>query len=453
MLHAVAVHRYKALVDALAADIRAGRWRPGTRLPTHRALAAREGIAVVTATRVYAELEAMSLVSCEQGRGTFVRDLSLPVGHSTDYPQAEGGMADLVLNYPFDGEHTDLLRQALRDLAGAGDVESVLRYQPHRGRRQDLGSVGDHLRRRGLAVGDAQLLITSGAQHGLAITAMATLRAGDAVAVDALTYPGFTVLARLLGLDLVPVPTTGDGEAPVPDLVALERMCRQRRVRAVYTMPTLHNPLGWVMDRPSRDLLVDIARRHDVLLVEDCSYAYLVEDAPPALARLAPERTVHVGGLSKNIANGLRIGYVAAPPALVPELERAVRATTWNTPALLCEIACRWLDDGTVDRLERIRRQDASARQAVARSALRGLDQVAHPYSYFTWLPLPESARADRVVGDLRSQGIAVSTAEPFATTEHVPQAVRVALGSVPLTALSDALDTVREVISLDGYS
>ena len=65
--------RYKSLVDGFAADIRSGRLSPGTRLPTHRQLAASEGLALVTASRVYAELEAMGLVSGETGRGTFVR--------------------------------------------------------------------------------------------------------------------------------------------------------------------------------------------------------------------------------------------------------------------------------------------------------------------------------------------------------------------------------------------
>ncbi|NNG65089.1 winged helix-turn-helix transcriptional regulator, partial [Pseudomonas fragi] len=73
--------RYKSLVDAFAADIRGARLPPGTRLPTHRQLAASEGLALVTASRVYAELEAMGLVSGEAGRGTFVRETSLPPGH------------------------------------------------------------------------------------------------------------------------------------------------------------------------------------------------------------------------------------------------------------------------------------------------------------------------------------------------------------------------------------
>ncbi len=75
--------RYKGVVDALATDIRAGKIPPGTRLPTHRELATREGLALVTATRVYAELAAMGLVSGESGRGTFVRESSLSPRHAS----------------------------------------------------------------------------------------------------------------------------------------------------------------------------------------------------------------------------------------------------------------------------------------------------------------------------------------------------------------------------------
>ena len=78
--------RYKQLVDTFAADIRTGILAPGTRLPTHRELAAREGLALVTASRVYAELEAMGLVSGETGRGTYVRETALPPGQGVDQP-------------------------------------------------------------------------------------------------------------------------------------------------------------------------------------------------------------------------------------------------------------------------------------------------------------------------------------------------------------------------------
>ncbi|MFH8628101.1 PLP-dependent aminotransferase family protein [Streptomyces vietnamensis] len=445
----MAAPRYKELVDALAADIRAGRLASGTRLPTHRGLAAREGIAVVTATRVYAELEAMGLVSREQGRGTFVRDIAVPAGHGIDQQVVATGAVDLNFNYPSLPGQSDLLRQALREVATSGDLDSLLRYQPHSGRSQDRASIARHLRRRGITTGADRILIANGAQHGLAITVMATLNAGDVVAVDALTYPGFKVLAHAFRLDLEPIPITTGG----PDLDALEKLCATRPVRAIYTMPTLHNPLGWVMSPADRTRLIEIARQHGPLIIEDASYAYLVEDPPPPLVATAPDITVYVSGLSKSVATGLRVGFVVAPPSVVPSLERAIRATTWNTPALTTAIVCRWLDDGTVDHLEAQKRDDARARQALAGQELAGLPLVGHPSSYFTWLPLPDDARADRLTAALARRHISVTTAEPFTTSTHTPQAIRLALGSTDLDTLRSTLRTVRQVAVEDAYT
>ncbi|MFE2992127.1 PLP-dependent aminotransferase family protein [Streptomyces sp. NPDC059262] len=446
----MAASRYKKLVDALASDIRTGRLAPGVRLPTHRGLAVREGIAVVTATRVYAELEAMGLVSREQGRGTFVRDIAVPASHGIDQQAvATDDAVDLNFNYPSLPGQADLLRQALREVATSGDLDSLLRYQPHRGRPQDRASIARHLRRRGITADADQILIANGAQHGLAITIMAMLSAGDVVAVDALTYPGFKVLAHAFHLDLEPIPTTADG----PDLDALENLCATRPVRAIYTMPTLHNPLGWVMPATDRTRLIRIARQYGPLIIEDASYAYLVEDPPPPLAATAPDITVYVSGLSKSIATGLRVGFVLAPPPAVPSLERAIRATTWNTPALTTAIACRWLDDGTVNHLETQKRDDAKTRQALVRQELAGLPLIGHPSSYFTWLPLPDDARADRLTATLARRHISVTTAEPFTTSTHTPQAIRLALGSTDLDSLRSTLRTVRRVAVEDAYA
>ena len=435
--------RYKSLVDALAADIRSGRLLPGTRLPTHRQLAATEGLALVTASRVYAELEAMGLVSGETGRGTFVRETSLPPGLGIDQKNVAVGMTDLNFNYPSLPGQAELLRNALRQLASGGDLESLLRYQPHAGRLHERASVARHLLARGLTVEAEQVLIVSGAQHGLAVTMMALLQPGDVIAADALTYSGFIVLAEALHLEIVPIPVTEQG----PDLEALDRLCRSRRVRAVYSMPTLHNPLGWVMSADQRDSLVTIARKHDLLIIEDAAYAFLAENPPAPIAQLAPERTVYVSGLSKSVATGLRVGFVAAPAEKVPALERTIRATTWNTPGVLTAIASTWLDDGTVMQLEAEKRQDAQARQTMAAEVLAGLACIRHPSSYFLWLPLSEDARADQIAAALLREKVAVSTAEPFATSAHVPHAIRLALGSAEMGALREALEKVKWVI------
>ena len=121
--------RYKDVVDTLAADIRAGKIPPGTRLPTHRELATREGLALVTATRVYAELAAMGLVSGETGRGTFVRETSLSPRDDIEKRAFADDVVDLNFNYPSLPGQADLLRNALRGLASSGDLEALLRYQ------------------------------------------------------------------------------------------------------------------------------------------------------------------------------------------------------------------------------------------------------------------------------------------------------------------------------------
>lgn len=440
--------RYKHLVDAFAADIRSGALSPGTRLPTHRQLAAREGVALVTASRVYAELEAMGLVSGETGRGTFVRETALPPGLGIDQPVTAAGMADLNFNHPSLPGHAELLRGALRQLASAGDLEALLRYQPHAGRQHERAIVARHLACRGLSVEASEVLIVSGAQHGLAATVMALLQPGDVVAVDTLTYPGFKVLAEAHRLELAPIPASDQG----PDLDALERLCRSRRVRAVYAMPTLHNPLGWVMSLQQREQLVSIARKHGLLIIEDAAYAFLAEDPPAPLAFLAPEITVYVSGLSKSMATGLRVGFVTAPTHWVPMIERAIRATTWNTPGVMTAIACGWIEDGTVARLETEKRRDAMSRQALARKVLSGLQYLGHPASYFLWLPMPEEVRADQVATALLRSNISVSTAEPFAVSEHVPHAIRLALGSVGLDVLQVALKEVQRVIADLSY-
>jgi DNA-binding transcriptional MocR family regulator len=444
----VAFSRYKGVVAALASDIRAGRLPAGTRLPTHRQLAASEGLALVTASRVYAELEAMGLVSGEPGRGTFVRETALPPSHGIDQQAAAADMVDLNFNYPSLPGQADMLRQALRQLASSGDLEALLRYQPHSGRPHERATVARHLKQRGLPVGADQVLIVNGAQHGLAATVMATLQPGDVVAADALTYPGFKVLAHALRLELAPLPAAGHAS----DLDALGQLCATRRVRAVYTMPTLHNPLGWVTTAHHREQLVKIARRYGLLFIEDAAYAFLAEQPPPPLAALAPERTIYVSGLSKSVATGLRFGFVAAPAPLVPAIERTIRATTWNTPAVMTAIACRWLDDGTVTRLETQKRNDARIRQSMACDVLTGLPQVSHPSSYFLWLPLPEDVRADQIAAALMREHVSVSTAEPFATSAHVPHALRLALGSTDLDTLREALDKVKRVVDAHTY-
>lgn len=440
-----------ALVERLSGDIRSGVLPPGAALPTHRKLASQYGIAIASATKVYAKLRDLGLVVGEVGRGTFVRDRPMQREWDVDdEARLSSSAVDLSFNHPSWPDQSELLRATLRELATAGDLSALMHQQPPGGRQHERETVAAYLRRaRGIDVPGERVFLVGGAQQGLDVVVRTALRPGDAVAVDALTYPGFKMTASLAGLALKPVAAEHRGRSGHvgPDLDAIEAVCRRHAVRAIYTMPTLHNPLGWVMSTAQRRRLVEIARRYDCLIIEDATYAYLVDNVEPPIVSLAPERAFYISSLSKSVATGLRFGYVVAPAAYAAQVKRVVRASYWSLSSVVTAIATRWLASGDVERQEARQRAQAKWRQTVAREALRGMDVVTHPSSLFLWLPLPEGLRMDRVASALAARGIAVSKAQAYATTRHAPHALRLGLSSMSEAQVAPVLAEVREVI------
>ncbi|MFG3587338.1 PLP-dependent aminotransferase family protein [Streptomyces sp. NPDC047990] len=337
----------------------------------------------------------------------------------------------------------DLLRQALRTMAASGDVETRLRQHPPGGHRHDRAVLATYLLERGIDTVPDNVLLTSGSQQALDMVLRTLALPGDVLAVDALSYPGIKLLASAHSLKLAPVPVTATG----PDLDTLDQMCRARPVRAIYTIPTVHNPLGWVLDREQRERLANLARLHDCLLIEDGTYAFLESSPPPPLQAFAPERTCYVAGLSKNVAPGLRFGFAVVPDRHLEAATSGLRAAAWGAPGVITAIATSWISDGTVTRLEKDRREDAAARQDIARAALAGLDITAHPVSYTLWLALEPHQRTDHVAADLAEQGILVSTADAFATGPTRPRALRLALATPPRDELGAALRRVKDTL------
>ena len=437
--------RYKSIVDDIAFRIQSGELCPGHQLPTIRAMMKTHRIAMATATRVYAELEASGLIVGEAGRGTFVRDASLPRSFGLQHQPTNLDCVDLTFSYPSLPGQVETLREGLRTLASTGDLDALLHSAPHGGRRHERQTLAKHLRNRGIRIGPEQVLIVNGAQQGLAVTAQVLFKPGDVIAVDALTYPGMMALARSLFLDIEPIPQSENGT----NLDALTALCKRRPVRAVYAMPTMQNPLGTVMGHNDRVRLAALADQYKFWIIEDGAYAFLAEPAPKPVFTYAPHRTIYVSGLSKSVASGLRVGIVAAPLELIPSLEVAIRIATWNTPTITVALCCAWIESGVVDTLEEGKRKDARRRQKFASQKLRGCTIIAHPSSYYIWLKLPPPLRADQVAVELAAKGVLVTTAERFSATSVIPNALRLSIGSISMEALGSALNQVREVTAI----
>jgi DNA-binding transcriptional MocR family regulator len=418
---------YRAIADALASDIRAGRLPVGTQLPTHRDLAWHLKVTVGTITRAYAEAERRGLISGEVGRGTYVRPAGLVASTLPLGEPLGDDFIDLSLNRPQTGDEPALVAKGLRAIAESAELEALLQYQPHAGRTIDRRAGAKWIARGGIATTAEQVLVTQSGQHAVASVLSAVTEPGDTVAVESLTYPGVRSAANLLNLRLAPVAM--DDEGMLPD--AFATLCRSGNVKALYSLPTLHNPTATILSEERRRAVAETARKHDVALVEDDVYGFLLQKTPKPLPAFAPERGYYITSTSKSLAPGLRIGYVHVPQNAVERVAAALRATVYMATPLMAALATRWIQDGTAERLVQQKRAQAAERQALVRRMLAHAHLSGHPAATHLLLWLPEGWRAEAFEAAARRQGVGITAATAFwLGRNNPPNAVRLCLGT-----------------------
>ncbi|MCY1083279.1 aminotransferase-like domain-containing protein [Archangium lansingense] len=441
---------YRAIADALAEDIDAGRLAPGTRLPTHRELAERVGVTVGTVTRAYAEAMKRGLVSGEVGRGTYVRDREVAAHMPKPVDlERDDAPVELGINAPATPEGdpaSQALRRSLEELGRTPRLAELLAYQPAAGTTAHRVAGAAWAARFGLQARPEQVVVCAGGQHAMEVAMAALTKPGDTLVTEALTYPGVKVLARRFQLRLQGVAM--DAQGLVPE--SFEAACRVG-AKLLYTQPTCHNPTGAVQPAERRQRIAEVARKYGVLVLEDDSYGLLPETRPPPLSTFLPESSYFIAGVSKLLTPGLRIGYLVAPARARGErLAEEVGLASLMTTPLMAEVLARWVEDGTADELVVRQRQEVGERLALMRAVLgRELPKAAMAPLYHLWLGLPEGRRSEEFVAQARRNGVSVTSAELFTTgTGPVPPAVRVCIGSPRTRAqLERGLRRLREVL------
>jgi DNA-binding transcriptional MocR family regulator len=427
---------YRAIADAIDEAVQNGTLRAGTRLPPHRDLADHLGVTVTTVTRAYTEAARRGLTTGHVGRGTFIR------GNEPDERATESAPFDMSINILMPDKEVANLQPRLFQRRVLPWTQ-ILGYIPTKGHMRHRQSMAAWLAQTGLTVDPEHLTLTAGAQHGLSAAFSATLRPGDTLLTEELTYSGARGLAQQMHVKLRGVAV--DAEGLKPD--ALEAACRATRARVLYCMPRLQNPTSSIMSERRRRQIATIADKYRLVVIEDDVYGFTSPERTP-LAALIPERTVFVTSLSKSLFPGLRLGAVVAPPSILEKVVGAVWSTIIMASPIGADLLSGWIEDGTAARIAEWKRHENVARQTMARRLLQGERIQTQPTSPHLWLHLPLRWSSEAFVAHARSRGVIVNPSTQFAVGEQHPRAVRVCLGPPRTRAgLEQALTILRDTL------
>ncbi|WP_162138085.1 PLP-dependent aminotransferase family protein [Pararhodospirillum photometricum] len=420
--------------------VMAGHLPAGARLPSTRELAQSLGVSRNTVVLAFDWLAAEGYIERHAGSGTFVARLlppnltpapALPETRPVPDPQEPPPVVPPAVPPPvlagegrpvFDfwyGRPDPRLFPAhtWRMLAGMvlGACARGLADYGDRGGDPDLRSaIATHLAgARGLAAAPDQVIITAGAQEALNLIARLLVEPGTPVALEA---PGYDAAARVFedhGARIHPVPLDHEGLDPTA--------LRGVRPRLVFVTPSHQFPTGAVMTLARRRALIEHCAQFGGRIIEDDYDGEIIYDRPPVAALAALdglERTLYVGSFSKTLGNGLRLGYVVVPRALVPAARAVKGLMSYGQSWLDQQILAAFLASGRFERHLRRLRVTYRARRDAARAGLlalfgpelrvEGADAGLHLYCT---LP-PSAPSAQEVARCARARGIGFYPAE-----------------------------------------
>lgn len=445
------------LAASIVREIERGRLRPGDALPGTRALARSLKLNRNTVDAAYHELTMQGWLVAERSRGTFVaRDLpdfgkigprrSRPEERRDEPPpptmlHLSDGAPDSRL-----APRVELARAFRRALDGPAFLTSA--QDDPRGSPMLRRALASYLvAERGLAASPEDVLVTRGSQMALFLAVNALLGKGDAVAVETPGYPLAWSAFRAGGVEIVGVPVDASGldVEYLADLAA-----RKPALKAVYLTPHHQYPTTVTLGAARRLKLLEIARRHRLILIEDdYDHEYRFDGRPvlPIAARATPDDAiVYVGSLSKLLAPGVRVGYAVAGPALLGRMAERREAIDRQGDLPLEQALAEMIEDGTLRRHARKARRVYQARRdhfgaALARTFGDAVSFSLPAGGLAVWLRLAGGVSAREWAGNAAALGLSVMPGARFSLDPaSAPEAFRLGFATLDEAELTRAM-------------
>lgn len=443
--------KYQRVADTIRAAVENETLRIGTKLPPVRELAYQLGITPGTVARAYTMLTDEGLLQAEVGRGTFVADRQTPVMDdvwSRELHLPEGKDPNHVSLFSprlADVGQVAAIREALKKVAAA-DPLMFLNYPTRDAYRPVREAVVEWLSDQPLGpLDESQVVLTHGGQNGILTVMQAVLKdAQPTLLVEDLSYAGFRRASELLRAKVVGVGMDEHGIRPD----SLELAIRKTGATVLCTSPEVHNPTGLFTPQERREEILQVARRHDVQIIEDDCYR-MGEARAPSYRALAPRITWHVCSISKILTPALRVGFALAPKGREQDLRRAAEYSYFGLAQPLAELTRVLLSDPRSKDLAREVRREMARYVRVAVNALGAFELTWNDEVPFLWLKLPSGWRSAAFTRAAEAQGVQIRSADEFALRDgRAPNAVRITInGQVSLAKFEDAMLRLRALL------
>jgi GntR family transcriptional regulator / MocR family aminotransferase len=437
---------------SLRQAMREGRLALGAALPSTRSLARDLGVARGTVSAAYSQLAAEGLLDLRQGAPARVRWTPRDQPPATPPPAPAAGIRwDFRPGQPHGASfpRQGWMRAARRVLATAPD--EIFGYGDPRGHAELRRVLAEYLgRARGVDTSAGRLVVCNGFTQALSLICQVLRAAGTGtLAIETPGAPRYRQLAEAAGLFVVPVPCDQEG-------LRTEDLTRSG-AGAVLVTPAHQYPLGVTLSAGRRTALVQWARRHRAVIIEDDYDGEFRYDRQPvgALQSLDPERVIYVGTASKTLAPGLRLGWLSPPSALSGALEAAKDHCDRSTGVLDQLTAAEFIASGGFDRHVRHmrgvyrRRRDLLA-QVLAQSSpgvrLEGISAGLHALAYLPGAGPP----AAEIVSRAARSSMALHTLASYwhGQPEPAPEAIIVGYGTPADHAFRPALDALTRLLA-----
>ncbi len=341
--------------------------------------------------------------------------------------------------------------QLLAEFAEAGEAQAF-QYAPTRGLAGPLDALAGRIETlQGRRPADDELLVTSGGMEALELVGKSFLDRGDVVVVEAPTYLGAIMAFRSFEAEVVAVPLDARGV----DVDELERrLAAGLRPKLLYVIPDHQNPAGVSLSAERRTALVELARRHGFLIVEDVAYRELGfdDDAAPSLWSLAPDVVVQAGTTSKTFFPGVRLGWAVGPAEVSAQLVVAKQNTDQCASAIgqrLFEEYVRrgWIEEQLALSRELYRRKCTRMLAALERCMPEGTRWTHPEGGFFSWLTLPSGRDAVELARRAAEQGVGVVPGVPFFPDGRGGDNVRLSFSMVAEDQIDDGIERLAALV------